>query len=69
MERCLGAGVVLAPDGACAWAKAVPEKPRSEGVSHGRRVFTPTAKLPKAALDSRASRVLQPNLIGTAGQG
>ena len=69
LRRSLGPGVVLAADGARAWAKAVPEKPRLEGVSHGRRVFTPTAKLSKSALDSRTTRMLQRNSTGKAGRG
>ena len=53
--------MVLAADGARARAKAVPEK--------GRRVFTPTAKLSKTALDSRATRMSQRNSTGKAGRG
>ena len=69
LQRSLGPGVVLAADGVRARAKAVPEKHRLEGMSHGRRVFTPTAKLSKTALDSRATRMLQRNSTGKAGRG
>lgn len=68
LQKSLGRGVVVAADGAKSWPGAT-KKPILKGVSHGRKLFTPTAKVPKKSLDARETKTLQRHAKAKAGAG
>ncbi|CAE7526521.1 unnamed protein product, partial [Symbiodinium microadriaticum] len=61
LQKKLGTGTVLAPDGAQAWGKAskTNKRPLLKGVSHNRGIFTPIAKLDADAIDANTDRMLR----------
>ena len=64
LQRTLGKGVIVAPDGAPAWTAATAGHARLKGVSHLNKVFTPASKLNKRDVDSRTKKLLDRNSQG-----
>ena len=63
LRHSIGRGSLLAADGATAWQKAAPA-PLLGGVSHYRKLFTPTAKVDKRALTFEQTRMLRKKSTG-----
>ena len=61
LKRAVKAGVLVAPDGSCAFQLACSslQKPLLKGVSHARKVFTPLTTFPKSKLGAFAHRTLK----------
>lgn len=61
LRRALGVATVAAPDGGKGLGKGIraAQKPILTGVSHGQKIFTPTAKLLKSKLDAATIEFLR----------